>query len=326
MSVGLAGQVFGQALTSIQSSDAVELQELGAALSKISGEECAAVEAADGGHTLDTIRCLPAPLRRLVGQAPEVHGPNCYNLSNVTSGLQPFVRYVSDVESGFYTDPLSGYCTEVKRPPEPGDYVMVIGKAQGLAQPLHSYIHLTDKFAITKNGPETTEPWKIGRVEEIRELYMSPSNFTGTAKEHSIERIYYRCSAKGEAKDPIIRALAKPLHKFGRAMEVPTLSKPITQKMVTEISQSLKELKNSFGARAFAAIKKSSDPYEGMRPLLELYSHIATFKMISVDEPGRFENAATVRAYTRVREEYSSFVKDVIVRTDSIGLVSEELQ
>ena len=314
------------ASTVVQGPKAVELKKLGAALTKISGEECAAVEAAGSGFALDTVRCLPAPLRRLICKGPEIYGPNCFNLSNMTSGLQPFVRFVSETESDFYTDPLAGYCTEVKRAPEPGDFVMVIGKAQGLTTQIHSYIFLTEEFAITKNGPKETDLWKIGPTQEIRELYMSPSNFAGSAKSHSIERVFYKCAQKGEAKDPIIRALSESLTGFGQAMEAPMLAKPITRKMMNEISQSFLKLKKAFDAKSIAAIRKTSDRYEGIRPLLEVYSHFAALKHIDVEEKGRFENEAAVKAYKNFREDYVAFAKDLIQKTDSIDWVSDDLR
>ncbi len=303
-----------------------ELSDLGRALTKISGEDCASIEEASGKFQLDTLRCLPAPLRRLMGETQQVDGPNCYNLANMTSGLQLFVRYVSETESDYVIDPKAGYCKPVTRAPEPGDYVMIVGKAKGLTQPIHSYIYLNEKYAVTKNGSEKSEPWKIGLVDEIRSKFMSASNYVGDPKDHTIEVTYYKCAAKGESANPAIRALSKPLEAFGHAMETPILKRPMTAVMVREIRQALQGVKKAFGAPAIKALNSSKDHYEVSRPLIELYSHIATFGQIDISESGRFENAKVASDFAKLREEYAAIVRDVVTKTDSVGLISPELQ
>lgn len=309
----------------VKSGSREELTELGRALTKISGEDCAAVEESSGSFQLDTLRCLPAPMRRLMGEAQQIDGPNCYNLANMTSGLQPFARYVSEAESDYYIDPLAGYCTPIKRAPEPGDYVMIVGRARGLSQPIHSYIYLNEKYAVTKNGSEKSDPWKIGQIEEIRRKFMDPSNYVGSEKEHKIDLAYYKCAAKGEPKTPAIRALSKPLEAFGRAMEAPVLKRPITASMTREIRQALQGMKKAFSPQAIKALVDSKDRYETMRPLLEVYAHIATFGQINVGDVSGFENAKTATDFSKVREEYAAFVRDLVVKTDSQGLISPEL-
>lgn len=318
-----ADPVWAQSVIESESRD--ELVNLGQALTKLSKEDCAEIESSKGRFQIDTLRCLPAPIRRLISEKPKIDGPNCYNFANMTSGLQPFVRYVSETESDYFVDPLAGYCTPIQGEPEPGDYAMITGRARGLSQAIHGYIYLNSTFAITKNGSDKAEPWKIGRLEEIREKFMAPSNYVGSEKEHSIDVTYYKCAAKGESKTPAIRALSKPLEAFGRAMEAPVLKRPITAAMTHEIRRTLQGMRKAFSPQAIKALNASGNRYEAMRPLLEVYSHIATFGQIDIGDVSGFETAKVGADFAKVREEYAAFVRDLVVKTDSQGLISQEL-
>lgn len=313
--------------TVVQSTKVAELRLLRSALTQLSGESCGAITENDGVFNLETSPCLPKSVRHLVGKFPSVYGPNCYNFANILVGVQSFVRPVSDIEGGLVTEPALGYCRKVKRSPKAGDYVRVV--AAGEETDPHAYVYLTETFAFTKNGADASEPWKIGRVSEIRTLFMESVDHPGQL-DPSIGLAYYECGPRAVSKTAVLRILKGPADDLARALEAVHTERRITLAAVRRMSRAFETLRRTYNETAITAVNRNmdkGDPNDSVVLLVDVYANLGTFNYVATEKGlDPFASAAARREFIQLRSGYQRFILHLAKRTYSEDLIGSTLR
>lgn len=129
------------------------------------------------------------------------NGPNCWNLSLVSTGVADQLRYSTPAEINFWME--SPLCKKRKdgEKKEPGD-VIAIRTGRNNSE-VHSFIHLSDNLSFSKNGYHKDAPYTLQSPEYLYKIYEVEPGCQGidkipTEKKCSNYSNAYRCISLDE--------------------------------------------------------------------------------------------------------------------------------
>jgi hypothetical protein len=125
----------------------------------------------EGMCIVDATDCVPEYVKKYHGLSPADHGPNCWNLALVMSGLLPVLRESSPEEWEFYlTSPL---CRQLdpNEPPEMGDIGSIEARSHLDKGHVHGFIYVSDTISYSKNGTTISAPYSLQPLSRIIHNY-----------------------------------------------------------------------------------------------------------------------------------------------------------
>lgn len=162
----------------------------------------------------DVSKCIPKVLlenhyrddykaMKFLGPGSDFSGPNCWNFALMLSGILPALRFTPPEEMTYFMN--SEFCQPVKNinDREPGDIGVI--RANEDNKEMHAFVYISDKLALTKNGPSRYSPYLLQSTEEIQKIYKYESKCSYLSKTYGsdIEKCkghveYFRCSSLDE--------------------------------------------------------------------------------------------------------------------------------
>lgn len=111
-------------------------------------------------------KCVPDHVLKYEGLNPQEHGPNCWNLAMVMTGIIPYMRYSTPQEMAFFMDaplcrPLKPY---EKR--KTGDIGAIRNSSD--RKDIHGFIHISEDLVYSKNGNNKDNyPYKVQNFDSM---------------------------------------------------------------------------------------------------------------------------------------------------------------
>ncbi len=212
------------------------------ALEKAFNKQCNAISLDGGSFVLDVSKCVPDRVRAILGKHAQIGGPNCYNFALFSVGVLDSLRAVNnqELEDQFFS-PQGSICSKVKTKPEPGQIVSLEKRTNDGTKKVHAYVYLTDKYALTKNGPETDSIWEISTLDQINKTYpIDPS-------EKLV--IPYKCTPKppqGSARPDEIGDFSHLIEKIQIGFQAPSSFEHELITMISKLDLNLTKEKIKF--------------------------------------------------------------------------------
>lgn len=134
---------------------------------KSTGETCnlsSLENRSNGSCSVKISNCLPQHVKTYYNATPQVHGPNCFNLSMVMSGILPNLRYSTGEEMSFFMNPPLCRALQINEKRKPGD----IGSIRELNRnDYHGFIHVSENLVYSKNGYRMQAPYKLQSYDSM---------------------------------------------------------------------------------------------------------------------------------------------------------------
>ncbi|MGE3261982.1 MAG: hypothetical protein AB7K68_09400 [Bacteriovoracia bacterium] len=245
--------------TRVEDSDRDQLVVLQSALEKTFKSKCQAISKDGNRFVLDTSSCIPGRVRDILGKRALIGGPNCYNFALYSIGILDSLRAVNsnEVDEQFFT-PRSSTCSEMKTAPQPGQIVSLEEKRENASRKIHAYVHLTDKYALTKNGPDTDSFWQISTLDRINAAYPIPNS----------ERlaISYKCTPQTIPQLPGSREI----RDFSKLVTDAQIASKIPANLTRDMEANIANLDAILNAKNIKALD-SGDPTKLYELVAQLY-------------------------------------------------------
>jgi hypothetical protein len=245
--------------TIVEDTDRTQLVILQDALERTFNKKCNDISQIGDKFILDVSNCVPAGIRNVLGKRALIGGPNCYNFALYASGVLDTLRAVNsdEVDEQFFT-PNSSTCSEIKTLPQPGQIVSLERKTAYGNRKIHAYFHLTDKYALTKNGPGTDSYWEISTLDQINAQYPIPA----------AERIavQYNCVRKKKPQLPG----SKEIRGFSKLISEAQLASHIPANLQEVMTANITHLEAILNAENIKGLD-SSDPIRLYELVAQLY-------------------------------------------------------
>lgn len=135
----------------------------------------------------DVSKIVPDFVLKSQSMCPLESGPNCWNSSLVSAGLNSTFRYSSDREMKHWLN--SELCSERKNePPEPGDIIAIRDIEE---EEIHAFVHVTDELSFSKNGYTKASIYSLQSPENVYKSYRVTPECRGLTFEDAQKKVPY---------------------------------------------------------------------------------------------------------------------------------------